>query len=326
MPVVGIGSVAGVATEVTYGTYEATNDWLPYQSCDLTEDRDYAHPGHLLPTGSLTASAGTMVPRDAVHLATHVRGSIRFVPHYDHRSTSAMFKHLLKSAATQTGAGPYTYTYESGITVSGLSIQQVAGYSAELSDNTRRFTGLVCSSFSISLNAGGFVVIDSSWIGTGATEIQAISGSPSIVDSEEVIAAHSGATISWNSQSLIVGEATVSVDWKIGESPIVGAYATAKPQQTDFPDIRITGKVKVQSEALHDSFRAGDSSDWVCTLTGTTNNQMVITGQNAKIVKCTLAFTGAGEQYYDCEWVCRSGTAKSGLKVTIRNDNATAES
>lgn len=103
MPVVGIGSVAGVATEGTYGTYEATNDWLPYQSCDLSETRDYAHPGHLLPTGSLTASAGTMVPRDSVHLATHVTGSIRFVPHYDHRSTTAMLKHLLKSAATSSG-------------------------------------------------------------------------------------------------------------------------------------------------------------------------------------------------------------------------------
>lgn len=326
MPVIGQGAVAGVATETTYGTYEATNDWLPYVTCDLNETAEYAAPPEALGTGALTASAGTLVSREAVKLSSQSSGSIRFIPQYDHRSTTALLKHLLHSAATQTGAGPYTYTYESGITVEGLSVQQAAGYSAELSDNTRRFTGLVCTGFSISVAAGQWVTVDSQWMGTGVTEIQALAGTPAIVDSEQVIAAHSGATVSWDSLSLILADATISVDWKMAESKIVGAYFTAKPQHTAAPEIVISAKVKVMSEALHDAFRAGDSSDWVMTLTGTSNNQMVITGQNAKLRKCLLSMSGPGEMYYECEWVCRSGTAKSGLKITVRNDNSTAES
>lgn len=326
MPVIGQGSVGGIATEATYGTYEATNDWLPYVSCDVEETADYVQPPELLGTGSLTASAGTLVSREAVKVASHAAGSIRFVPQYDHRSTTAILKSLMHSAATPSGSGPYTYTYETGITVAGMSLQHVAGYSSELSDNTRRFTGLVCTGFSIAVAAGDLVMIDSQWMGTGATEIQAISGTPAIVDSEQVIAAHSGATVSWNSQSLILNEATISVDWKMAEAPIVGAYFTAKPQHSGVPEIRIRAKVKVMSEALHDSFRAGDSSDWVMTLTGTGNNQMVITGQNARIVKCALTMSGPGEMYYDAEWMVRSGSSKSGLKITVRNDNSTAES
>lgn len=324
MSTIGVGSVLGIATEPTLGVFEATNDWLAVRSCTLTRLEQWQRPGHLLPGG---AAAGNAVQRDQSLVAREIGGGITFVPKFDARSFTALLKHLLHSSTTPSGSGPYTHAYEVGTTMSGLSVQAVAGLSEAVTDKTRRFTGLCCTSWELKAEPGGFVEISSDWIGVSGSELQALSGVVALPASEEITAAHfDAASTPWNALAMYLRSLSVKVDYKLARTPFLGSLTTAKPARSDFTEITIAARVQVRSSAIHDAYLAGDQADMTMTFTGTAPNELEIVAHNARLTKCDLALDAPGELLYDCEWTASAGTGKAGLAVTVTNDNATAES
>lgn len=317
-PIIGAGAVAGIATEATYGTYEASTHWLAFRSSSLNGGPKLEAPGHLLPVGAAVTHA---TQRDLVKVAEEYGGDLEWVPTYDQRAQSVMLRHLFHAEPTPSGAGPYTYTYELGNSVPGLSVQQLDGVHPSETALARRFDGCVVTSWEFAVTAGGFATMRATVIAQGATDPQALSGTIASTDGEEIVGGHGAAGgVTWNSLNLFVTDLTISCDLGYVRTPYVGSFSTGQPARGDFTTIEVTAKVYRMDEDLLVSYKAGTSSDVVLTLTGNTSpNALVCTAENCKITACTVAVDSAGVQYYQVTWRARGSTGKTGLKFALTN-------
>jgi hypothetical protein len=319
---IGSGSIAGLATEVTYGTYVASSRWCPFTSSSLNAQEKLESPGHLFPS---SVQVGHTIGRDLVHVGTEVGGDLEIVPTYDHESFSVLLRHAFAAEPVKTGTGPYTYTYELGSSRPGLSVQQLDGTDAADTDLARRFTGCVCTSWEFSLSAGGFAKFKSSWIAQNVTDPQALAGTPAVANGEEIVAGQGAGTgITWNSLNLFATDFAVKVDHKLVRTPFIGSYLTGTPAPSDMGQITVTAKVYSRDKDLMVSYHDKDRGDIVLALTGGTSpNALTITAQEAVLTKCDRNVDTAGIIYYACEWRCQStANTKTGIKFVLVNSNS----
>jgi hypothetical protein len=314
---IGAGAVCGLATEGTYGTYEASTVWLAIVSSSLGGGPKLEQPGTLLPAA---AAVSHRTRRGAIKVAEEYGGDIEFIPTFGQKGTSVMLRHMFWNAPAESGAGPYTYTYTVGYSIPGLSVQQIDGTDPTDTDVARRFDGCVVSSWEFMVSAGGFARIKCSLIAQGATDPQALAGTIAVTDGEEVIAA-AATTFTWNSATLAAVDFSIKCDHSAVRTPYIGGYATAKPVPDGFAAITMSAKVYVANGDLLDAYKAGTQSDLVIAFTGTGNNSLTITGELAKLTSCTRAVDTAGILYYQCEWVCLGSATKTGVKAVLINDN-----
>lgn len=319
VPVIGAGGVAGIATEATYGTYEASTHWLAIGMSSLNGGPKLERPKRLLPAAAAVAH---VTQSRLVKVAEEYGGDLEWVPTYDQKGTSVMLRHLFQNEPAETGAGPYTHTYTLGTSVPGLSVQQLDGAHDTETDLVRRFDGCVVTSWEFTVAAGGYASIRATLIAQGATDPQALSGTIAVSAGEEIVGGHGAVGgVTWDSLSLFVTDLTFAVDFGMVRTPYVGSYTTAKPARGGFAQVKITGKVYRTDNGLIQAYKAGDSGDLVLTLTGTSPNALTCTGENAVLTKCELAVDSEGVQFYACEWACSGSVTKTGLKFALVNGN-----
>lgn len=320
------GGILGLAQEVTFGTaVTPSTHWLPVVKSTLDFTQDIKPAPHLMPTGA--AGLGHTNQRDFARLAKDVGGDIEFVPHYAHKSTALMLAYMMGAVPATTGAGPYvhTYTLADPGTLVGLTVQEVIGTHPTVSEVARVYTGVMPVSWDLSTKSRDWLMAKVKCLGKDVAEPSATSGTIAFVDNEEIQASHGAATgITFNSVAYFATDLTFTREKNLVKTPFIGSLTTGQLALGGFSAIRVKAKVYALTNTLLTAYTALTQADIVATFSGTGNNRLVITGQNAVLTKCSRLLDGPSYAMYDCEWLCLGSATKYGLELELRNDNAAA--
>lgn len=316
---IGWNAYAGLAEEVTYGTPVAATHWLGIARAEFTPQLDKS-PVPLLSSGV----AAFHNARDHALLAHDLSGSLETIPMYDSKPFLLLLKHCMGSVAT-TGSGPYTHTFlldETGAPVA-LTAELLHGSHSSLNE-AELYAGCRPASWEMEFNARSYGRFTAQMIGRSAAGFSAPSDTPVYPTGEEIHGAHVG-TLSWNSLTLTLTRFGVRVDRSLATRPKLGSLYTDRPQISGPARVMAYGTMELDALGLYTGFLDDTVANGTVICTGSNNNLLTFTLDNAVVVSASKPVDKAGVLMLDFEMMLKADSAGDrGLKIAVRNDNAAA--
>jgi hypothetical protein len=321
LPLVSWGAFLGLTDEVTWGTpVTPSTHWLPIVS-DAVEET---------PTVEAVPYLGFAVqafhnPRDLNIVARDAGGPIVTVPTYDQKAFAMLLKHCFGAAPSTTGAGPYDHEYV--LSAAGTvfaTLQKQHGTHASL-DRAEIVPGAMVNDWEFSCDARGQARMKVNWIAQKASGMSAISGTPSVAASEEMLGNHFG-DLTWNAVTHRLNKFSLKVNRNLKRRPYLGSLYTDQPVPGGQASITLAVELDWVSHALYAAMLAGTAATGSIVLTGTGNNRLTITIDGSMILtKCSKPLESVEGMRLRAEWLipATSSTAH-GVKFVLRNDNSNA--
>lgn len=325
---IGSGSMLGIGSESTYGTAVAAAFWTPVVRNTVKRMRETKQVPHLGGISYTAVNSIAPLQRDSGVLEDNVGGDIEFVPTFDHKSTSLLLVHCFGKTPTTAGAGPYTHTYTPGMHATashlGATLRSLHGYHSSVNPE-EVFEGCLVNSWEFAVKAGEFASISMNIIGETSGGLAAQSGTPIMVASEEIQGNHVG-TLEWNSLSITMLSMKVKMDKKLSRRKQLGSLLTDKPQPTAPYEITFEAEIELTSAAGYAAYLASDQADGTITITGTSNNSLVITLYNMKLESFDKPIDRSGILVQRVMGRCYTTSAGTelGMKWVLTNNNASA--
>lgn len=159
MPITGLGSVFALGVESTWGTSVVATRRYPFVSESLTDSPTRIEPTNLRATTRLMTSADW---RPGI---TTVGGDIQ-TQLYD-RGLGLLFRAMLGNGATTGSSSPWTHEFTPTAALPSHTLY--VSYGGDTTVPMKTFTGMVCSSWELSLEAGAEASLAMSWVGRAMT-------------------------------------------------------------------------------------------------------------------------------------------------------------
>ena len=230
-----------------------------------------------------------------------------------------------KKVAT-TGSGPYTHTFQSDNTDMTAGVNMVA-FSAKLQRGSavngyEQFLGLVVSSGSVSVEAGGEMTMSLECIGKTADARATSLTSPSFSTSKQVYH-YESSTLSFNSVNYSVRSFEFTVDNKLERRNVLGSKLTESPDVTDFRECSITVELDVESATENNFYTAAlagteSAVEIEFTEAGGTN-KIVFRLNNSIISDYSDPISTVGRLTRNVTFQCLASTSAAGFKITVFN-------
>ena len=308
----GRGTYIGAGEESTWGTAVSRTNWRPLISHDIKRSQTN------VPREDLEiAASGSPLGLGSANVAEEAGGPAEFYLTYE--QAPFWFKHAMGGMAT-TGAGPYVHTATLAALPTGLTLEVNRGSDA----NSEVMEGCKINQLTIDFQASSRA--------TMALDVMAETGATRGAKGSETIAAgtyvfpHEASTLAWGGNTFTLKTMTIALNRSLERRDCFGTKFTAEPTQSNVATVTWACEIEYD-EQIYLDHQAGTSGDAVITFTGTGNNVMACTLENAKLDepvgdgvpgpgRIMTAFTLTG--YPDA--------TKTGLKIVTTNDNALATS
>lgn len=313
------------AEEVTWATaVTPSTHFLPYLSNTIQADEPVEEIPYM---AAVNATQAAHVGDTSVVTGHDVGGDVTTIAAYDRKAFILFCAHLLGVAPSTSGSGPYVHTLLLGAAgaLPGLTGQNVVGAHSSLSVG-EVIPGLIPTSLELSWSGrDNGARAKFSCLGWKSNGMAAVSGTVAIADAEEILGSHLG-VLSWNSGSYQLNSGTLKIDRQLGRRFNSGnGLYTDKPQPTGRTMITLDAELDITTYALETARAAGTKSNAVLTFTGSGNNSLTITLNQAQVVKSTRddgsKHVRTAQVQFRAHYVDASNR---GVKFVFQNDNAAA--
>lgn len=314
----GFGAAVMIGQETTWGTAVARTNAVRITDWGVKRNISKVSRPHLG-----TTSAVSMNRRQFFIESDEAGGPFSYLAAYDD-STVMLMAHALGAAAT-TGTGPYVHTLTLGkfpYTIDtnkvGLTLEGLQGDSGE----SEVFEGCLFTRTEFSLSAAEVATITHEVIAETSGGLVA-AGTPTFSSNGEEILHSHGGDFTFNSTVDKFFDMTITIDQNLTRRQKVSSAVTQQPYPAGF--ISVTGSITIEYDRddRHDEYLADTRGDAVITLTGTGNNQLVITLQNIVITDVGMPINSAGIIRQTVEFTAFSDGTDEGVKFAFTNDNST---
>jgi len=314
-PYLGRGATVGLAQEVAWGTPVARTNWLRLVSESLERTIDRGRRPHLGTLGAASANRRSTFVR-----SDFVGGDIEIEMGYDD-STLFLLKQAM-GAVADAGAGPFTHTFTLAEALSvGMTVERILG-----NGKANVFSGMLVDSFKLSGSVGEICRASFSLI--GKTEAgRAAAGAPTYSPGGNPIIHHQAAAtpLLFNAVSYDILSWEINVARNLTRRQLYGSKLTANPVRGDFEECTLRVTREYDADTPFAALVADTQGDAVLgAFTGTSNNAMTITAQNAILTSVSDAVSGPGIIQETAEFLLLSDATDEGLKIVITNGNATS--
>ena len=317
--VFGRNSYIITGAETTWGTasgaFNTNASRLISTTLQRTQERD--RQSHL----STSDGAMSMGTFDTFELC---EGNITVPVYY---SGSGMFLQALCGRKVVTsGSGPYTHYYRSDNTDMCAGANMVA-FSAKVQRGSavnghERFLGLVVSSGTISVEAGGEMTMSLEFIGKTADARTTSLTSPTFSTAKQVYHYEAG-TLSFNGVNYSVRSFEFTVDNKLERRNVLGSKLTESPDVTDFRECSISVELDVDSTTENNFYTAalaGTESAVSITFTQSgASNTINFTLNNSIISDYSDPISTVGRLTRNVTFQCLAAPTNFGFKITVVN-------
>lgn len=319
---VGWNSLLGLAEETTYGTpVTPSTHWLPIVRHSLKVEQNIKVAEYLSSGNSNFHNA--RVDRLLSHA---VSGDIETIAAYDSTAFLLMLQYALGEHATTGVSAPYTHTFTPQIAaddIEGLTIQAIDGSHDSL-DTPMIFAGCLVNTMELEFMAEEYAMARFGVLGKRGYDYDTLSGSPTFTPPEEVLAQHVG-QMQW-AQNHTLTRLGIRLNRSLGLRRKLGSIYTDRPQPTGRGEIVLFGTMEVDedNQTFYSDWLAGTTNDATIVITGTGDNRITITADNAKITRLDRPIATAGVLTYDFEMRCKSNATDEGLTIAVRNSASSA--
>lgn len=239
---------------------------------------------------------------------------------------SGMFFYLALGNYTTSGSGPtYTHSYVPAFALPSMTIQFQRGSS--LNNSMEQFTGVMCSSMSISCAAGEEMTASFELIGKDASARATNLSSASFPSGDSVLHFESGNLTmagTLTPSSVEIRSFELTLDNKLERKNILGSKLTAQPVISDVREVTMQITADVDDNDVYNDHLNGNSGDvtLVFTSTGDSAHNVTFTLDNAVIEEYSDAVTAFGrvERTFTIRGLASS--SDEGFKIDITNANS----
>jgi hypothetical protein len=318
LAVTGWKACVGLTEEVTWGTaVSPPTHWLGLESSNLKADAP------LTRSPLLRQHTAFHNVRRSLNLRHEAGGDIKTLAWYDDKPWLLLLKYAFGSVST-SGSGPYDHTFLLATTdTMGLTVELVKGSHPSENDVAQIFAGCKVNSFEMIWESNEYCRTTAGLIAKSGSSLAAVSDTPAPGFLEEMAGHHVG-TLSWNSGTHQLSRFGVRINRGLSRRQYLGSKNTDEPQISQFAEITMFGRIEMVADDFHDAHLAESQGDAVVVITGTGNNRLTVTGDNAKIRSLDNPTDGPGVLAYDFEMDLLADATDRGLKFVVRNDNAAA--
>ena len=230
---------------------------------------------------------------------------------------------LLKAACgalATTGPGPnYTHTYSAGTTG---DLPSLTTHLQRGNGTSERFFGMIVSSMSLSIEAGGQMMGSFSFVGKSA-ETRTTAISSSFNTSNLDIFHYEASTLSYNGNTYDLRSMNLNLDNKVERRNLLGSKLTAQPSITDLREITLECTADYESDVLYNSQIAGDISDVVISFTNGSLS-LTITLKSCQITAYSddISTVGRIENNVTFQGFADAGSSYDAFTIAIVNTEA----
>lgn len=305
---------AGLGKESTYGTAVAATTTIPVASFTVWERTTIEDAADL-------HHGGGGVTQRRAELGRDVGGTLETLMSYE---TLGLLLEAAIGENTTTGAGPYQhrFTHVDPALLPALTIRGRLGNTTHVSV----LAGCKVNSLKLKWKAREFAKVEADIIGRTLDSFG--SGSPGTPTIGALVLPHQVGAFAWNSVSYTdMVELELEVANNLTRNPVLGALATDEPMPNDRRQVRAKCTARLSAseyEALVTACRAGTTSNFTFTFTGSGGRSIAFTVHNAQVVETPEGqLTQHGPVLVS--WVfaaTHDGTGVDGLLVDYTNNNA----
>lgn len=310
----GFGASIGIGVESTWGTAVSRTNWLRAASHGVIRKRTKNMIPHLGGAGEASTNY-----RYFYNESDFVEGPIAFPVAYDDSSV-LMLRHILGANAT-AGAGPYTHTLTLGSPLpNGLTLEMISGTAGSGTAKVAEvFEGCLLGSARLEVSAGGVMTCETQVMGETSQGIVS-PGTPTYSSSQEWVQHSHAGTFTVFGSTVKVQSMSINIDRGLQRNHELGSLLTSQPYEGRLQvDVDLT--TMWQSDTFYDALLADTQNDATITFTGTGNNALAITLQNAVAMEVSRPVNGAEGISQTIRMRCFSDGTDEGLKMVFTNDN-----
>lgn len=306
----GRNSKIGFGAEVTYGTAVARTNWHCPISANVTRKMTR------VPRPTLCAGAGGVQKYHALS-RDETGGPIELMMRY--RGMGLPMEAAMGSVA-DAGSGPYTHTFTLGDqqTLPSLTCEQIRGSSGD----SETFEGMKINRFVIRVSSADPYMYLS--LDTLCETAAAVTTAGSPTDGDDVpVLFHQSGQFAWNSVNYDLISLEITVENNLGSRVKLGSAASQEHEPTDRRVV--TARVTLEVEdALYTAHLADtNNQDATITFTGTGNDALAITLENAYVDAVDNPINSHGLIQQTVTFKCEDDGTNLGLKLVFTNDDAT---
>jgi hypothetical protein len=309
MAYIGDGSAVGFGVEVTRNTGVSRTHW--FRLVSFTGGRKIESS----PRAVLAESTGNLLPRRKFKKSDRSKGQL--VIELTYEGWGLIWAYALHKDFTTAGTGPYTHTGLLGKDYAkSLTMEVIHG-----DGDAVVYVGVVFSKLVLDVQPGMPVKATIDWIAYSSAGMVS-AGTPAFGTSVEANGGEAG-TIGWNSLTPACRSMRWTIDHKLTDRQLLGAYTTALPKPSGRPEVAVDVEAEYESDDFRAAHLAGTGADLEVEFTNDTTT-ITLTAEDAYLDDHAIDLNTVSVLPEKLRFLALSNGTTGGLSVVLVNSQASA--